>query len=514
MELGAQREALERAVAKTKADLDSIKKELANLSVALDELRARQTTANAVRDRLTNHVDRIKQERDWRQSQTRRTRADQDAMRKQQDHLTNEIAQITRSQEILITEIDRVEALLETLPTEALADELTAAQMALGAAQQARQAQQQALDGLESDLSRLEQERNSREHRVSNLKDEEKNVAEQVTQFVQDQTDVVTQLEDLRTKIEPSEERLAELEKNQGRLETLERVEHTRLREFENRLTNARIEVQRREDELTQLRSRIEEDLGLVELELGGGVSGQTPLPLSPVVSKLPILRELPSGVEEEIKRLRLQLRRMGAINPNAPEEYSETLERHSFLQEQSSDLIEASEALRKVIAEMDGLIEHAFRQTFEAVASEFSRNFGSLFGGGQARLELTDPEDLPQTGVDIVAQPPGKRLQTLASLSGGERALTAVALIFSILKVSPPPFCFLDEVDAMLDEANISRFRSMLEALTEHTQIVVITHNRGTVSAADTVYGVSMGADSVSQVYSIRLEGEKVTEA
>jgi chromosome segregation protein len=231
------------------------------------------------------------------------------------------------------------------------------------------------------------------------------------------------------------------------------------------------------------------------------------------LVSKLPLIRKLPEGVEDEIKRLRAQLRRVGPINPNAREDYKEVSQRYDFLQEQSSDLVDASDSLRKIIAEMDGLIEHAFGQTFNAVAAEFSRAFTTLFGGGHARLELSDPNDLSNTGVEVVAQPPGKRLQALASLSGGERALTAVALIFSILRVSPTPFCILDEVDAMLDEANIGRFRTMLEALAEFTQIVIVTHNRGTITAAETVYGVSMGADSVSQVYSIRMDGEESRE-
>jgi len=231
------------------------------------------------------------------------------------------------------------------------------------------------------------------------------------------------------------------------------------------------------------------------------------------VVSKLPIVALLPEGLEDEIKRLRTRLRRLGAINPNAQTDYQEVLERHTFLGEQSADLVTASDSLRQIIAEMDGLIEHAFRQTFEAVAAVFKETFSTLFGGGKARLELTDPDDLTHTGVEIVAQPPGKRLQPLASLSGGERSLTAVALIFSILKVSPTPFCILDEVDAMLDEANVGRFRRALESLTEHTQIVIITHNRGTIDAADTIYGISMGADSVSQAYSLRMDGEKVKQ-
>ncbi|NIO72117.1 MAG: chromosome segregation protein SMC, partial [Anaerolineae bacterium] len=170
-----------------------------------------------------------------------------------------------------------------------------------------------------------------------------------------------------------------------------------------------------------------------------------------------------------------------------------------------------ASDSLRQVIAELDQLMEADFRKTFEAVAAEFKECFTTLFGGGTAKLVLTDPENLMETGVDIVVRPPGKRQQSLALLSGGERALTAVALIFAILKASPTPFCILDEVDAMLDEVNIGRFRKMLQELADRTQFVVITHNRGTIEAANTIYGVSMGEDSVSKVISLKLEGEPV---
>ena len=157
----------------------------------------------------------------------------------------------------------------------------------------------------------------------------------------------------------------------------------------------------------------------------------------------------------------------------------------------------------------MDQLIEADFKKTFEAVAAEFKECFTTLFGGGTAKLVLADPENLMETGVDIVARPPGKRQQSLALLSGGERALTAVALIFAILRTSPTPFCILDEVDATLDEVNIGRFRKMLQELADRTQFVVITHNRGTIEAANTIYGVSMGEDSVSKVISLKLEGE-----
>ncbi|MGD8794847.1 MAG: AAA family ATPase, partial [Anaerolineae bacterium] len=225
-------------------------------------------------------------------------------------------------------------------------------------------------------------------------------------------------------------------------------------------------------------------------------------------------VRVLPEGLEEEIHQIKAQLRRMGPVNPSAPEEYGEVLDRHSFLVAQAADLEEAARGLREVISELDDVMRREFLAAFESVAAHFKQNFTELFGGGTAHLELTDLEDITSTGVEIVARPPGKRQQTLALLSGGERSLTAVALIFAILEVSPPPFCVLDEVDAMLDEANIRRFRRALEQLGERTQFIIITHNRGTIQAADTIYGVSMGDDSVSQVISLRLEGDRIATA
>jgi chromosome segregation protein len=258
---------------------------------------------------------------------------------------------------------------------------------------------------------------------------------------------------------------------------------------------------------LKLLSRRIDEDIGLVQLELAEAVTVQSPLPMRPIVSELPIVEELPEGLEEEIQRLKARIRRAGGVNPNAAAEYTEVKERHQFLTTQSADLEAATAQLRQVVAELDELMIRAFQETFDAVAIRFTETFKVLFSGGDARLDLTEPEDLMNTGVDIVAQPPGKQAQRLALLSGGERSLTAVALMFALLQVSPAPFCVLDEVDAMLDESNVDRFRTLLQQMAQETQFIVITHNRFTVEAADTIYGVSMGADAVSQVVSLKLE-------
>jgi chromosome segregation protein len=301
----------------------------------------------------------------------------------------------------------------------------------------------------------------------------------------------------------------AELEK----LEQEETAARARLREAESSHGQAMLAQSQQQDQLHRLRRQLVDDFGLepAGLEPAEGEVDQLRLPLGDDLAPLPVVEELPEGLEEEIQYVRGQMRRIGAFNPNAPAEHAEVQERYMFLTAQATDLEEATRSLREVIAELDEVMRREFHATFKEVSARFKENFSRLFGGGSARLTLTDPDDIGSTGIEISAQPPGKRPQTLALLSGGERALTAVSLIFSILEVNPPPFCILDEVDAMLDEANVGRFRQALEALNRHTQFIVITHNRGTIQAANTIYGVSMGDDSVSQVVSLRLEGERI---
>ncbi len=204
---------------------------------------------------------------------------------------------------------------------------------------------------------------------------------------------------------------------------------------------------------------------------------------------------------------LRRRFHDLGAVNPFAADEHAEVQARLDSLERQRSDLTAAIEHTRDLIRELDRLIADQFRRTFESLERAFDRRFQQLFGGGFARLSLTDPDDLASTGVEITARPPGKKAQALAMLSGGERSLTAVALLFAMLEVRPVPFCVLDEVDAALDEANIGRFTDALRELARTTQCIVITHNRGTIETADALYGVTVGDDSVSRVISLRLD-------
>lgn len=209
----------------------------------------------------------------------------------------------------------------------------------------------------------------------------------------------------------------------------------------------------------------------------------------------------------KKLKLIKLAIDELGTVNLGAIDEYERISERYEFLLEQKTDLQEAKDTLFQVIDEMDDEMKKRFQQTFEGIRFHFESVFQELFGGGRADLRLTNPDNLLTTGVEIVAQPPGKKLQNLGLLSGGERALTAIALLFSILKVRPVPFCILDEAEAALDEANVYRFSQYLKRYSHESQFIVITHRKGTMEEADVLYGVTMQESGVSKLVSVRLD-------
>lgn len=330
---------------------------------------------------------------------------------------------------------------------------------------------------------------------------EERRVAEEEENRVDDD------IQKLIAAIRPSEADLAMLEKQQNELEEKEAAARQVVSLADHRQAQTRIVLIRRQETLQSLQRRIEEDFGLVAFEYAEQVSGQAPLPLTGMVEQLPKLKQLPNEIDEAIKRQRAQLRRIGPINPEAQTEFKAVKERHMFMTEQVADLKKAEIDIQEVIDELDGLMQRDFSKLFDQVAVEFKSIFQRLFDGGSARLILTDPENLSETGIDIEARLPGRRSQGLSLLSGGERSLTATSLVFALMKVAPTPFCVLDEVDAMLDEANVGRFRELLLELSERTQFVIVTHNRNTVQAAEVIYGVTMGRDSASQVISLKMD-------
>ena len=203
---------------------------------------------------------------------------------------------------------------------------------------------------------------------------------------------------------------------------------------------------------------------------------------------------------------LQRQIEELGEINQAAVEQYAAVKERYEFLEKQYNDMQDAKQKLETVIAEINSGMTKRFREAFAKINEYFHTTYVQLFGGGTAVLKLTDPDDILESGIDIEVQPPGKRLQSLFLLSGGERALTVIALLFALLSYHPTPFCILDEIDAPLDDANIERFARFLEGYAQQTQFIVITHRKGTMEAANVMYGVTMEESGVSKILSVKM--------
>ena len=211
------------------------------------------------------------------------------------------------------------------------------------------------------------------------------------------------------------------------------------------------------------------------------------------------------AAMKKEIAALRGQIKALGNVNVGAIDEYKELMERYSFLKGQVDDLTEAAASLEKIVAELDDAMRRQFREQFADIQKAYDAVFRELFGGGGGKLELMEDVDILEAGVRVIA-PPGKKLQNMMQLSGGEKALTAIALLFAIQSLKPSPFCLLDEIEAALDESNVGRFAQYLHKLTEKTQFIVITHRRGTMEQADRLYGITMQEKGVSAMVSVDL--------
>jgi len=298
-------------------------------------------------------------------------------------------------------------------------------------------------------------------------------------------------------KLTMLEQKLAEKRQAQAEFAARIRADEGQLRELRRRL-----------DELTQGLSQlsVEERELAMELEhLMEQVRERHQLELSEELHRFH-LQALPSDHESRLKELRSQVERLGEINLTAIDEHAEVLARCDFLRKQEKDLESSLLQLRQAIARIDRTSRQRFTKTFELVDEKFQQIFPRLFGGGRAALMLTDSDAGGEPGVEIVAQPPGKKLQSVNLLSGGEKALTAVSLIFAIFLIKPTPFCILDEVDAPLDEANVGRYNDMVREISKQCQFILITHNKRTMEVLDTLYGVTMEEPGISKLVSVRM--------
>lgn len=511
------REAQE-AVAQKDAELDELEKTVSKQQSfiqekqeAVDLLQQEESTlgrqeqeANQTVSKNQREVDRARQQMGYLERQESQRQDTLSKLTSRIESFTAEIEKkktaVSSAESVIVESTAKLAALPvaeATQQRESLQQAIHSAQTIVAGRQAVVDSRRATLNQVETQLNRLKARQTTMQEQLNSMVDSDKQAHMQTLQDKLSTLDA--QLGPLRKRLQ---EHRVELVAFEDKTAVLQKTTHDK----ETTYTQTKIAFTQRKNEIEALQERIKTDLGIVALSYDEGQYGPNPLPIGGVQS-LPKVDELPPDIEETIQNYRGQMQRMGAINPDAPEEYQEALDRFEFLTQQIDDLNQTEEQLRTIIDELDDLTSRAFAETVEKVNTIFESTFTELFGGGAGRLVLTDPDDLTISGVDIIARLPNRREQELGLLSGGERSLTAAALIFSLLKVSPTPFCIMDEVDAALDEANINRFRNLLTSLTSQTQFIVITHNRGTVQAAQTIYGISMGTDSASQAISIKPE-------
>jgi chromosome segregation protein len=510
---------VEEEVEIQKKDIEELSTVIASLRDEKDSLESEYGSRNqSIEKIVTAHRqllfddEQAKRELDWRENHHFELLSTIERDQKQIQSSIDELKMIEQNQSEIHDRISHQKAALKDLPIEKLQADLAHWTTRVAVLEQALEGAQNRLtervQGIEDTVTKSELIID----RIKELKDEQNQLAAEIENLRGVNEDILVEIDEVRELLIPNEHELEIFEQKMTELLSLESKERVISNQAEQNYTQARINQVRKQEALDRLRRQIEADFGLVSFEYREDVSGPTPLPLEGIVEDLPLLTELPEETEDALKRQRAFLRRIGPISPEALNEFNEVQERYNFLISQVNDLQEAASDVERVIEELDEIMQREFCNTFDAVAEEFHQIFGRLFGGGSARLVLTDPNDLTETGIDIEARLPGRREQGLSLLSGGERSLTAVALVFALLRISPTPFCVLDEVDAMLDEANVGRFRELLRELSHSTQFIMITHNRATVQVADIIYGVTMGRDSTSKILSLKVdELEKV---
>ncbi|MBS4020901.1 MAG: chromosome segregation protein SMC [Dethiobacter sp.] len=392
----------------------------------------------------------------------------------------------------LQSELARLQGLLDAREQEkrSLRDRCTEYRVRLAGQQKQHEYTEGELERFDRELSVLKEKRKFREEEIKSLRSARLEQEDRV----EDDREKITELEHSRSQLLDN---FMAREKAYKELVTGLREEAELLRQAEKALAG----VERRQNRLEIEREKLEIELDAVL----GRLQDSWQLKFEEA-EKLAKPLEDKAALLQDVASLKKEMAALGTVNLGAIEEYKRIFERMDFLTAQRADLEEGEKDLQRIIREIDGRMGEKFSASFEVINENFNLVFKELFGGGRSQLKLTEPENMLETGIEIVAQPPGKKLQHLSLLSGGEKALTAIALLFAFLKVKPAPFCILDEIETALDEANLVKFCNYLQRLTAQTQFVLITHRKKTMEKADILYGVTMEESGISKLISVRL--------
>jgi chromosome segregation protein len=467
--------------------LESARNELRRIEGELDSSAREQHSREQQLSQSRADLENLESETKTASSESERLAAEIAEIAGQNESDTSRLAELDQKREETVAQLEQLQSSADDADLRQLENEHSRLGERLQSVNQQLKSAQDRQARLQEEIAAADAERQASDDSISNLVAE---LAELEQQVESDQKELV----EISTNQEPLAAQRSALQAKLSELQSTQRELQNRQRELERQRDSQRFDIER---ETAQGAHLVERVTDILEIE--------DPVPL---LNEQPVELDLDhQKLETDLHRLRQRSRRIGAFGEDTIAQYEQEQERYTFLRGQLDDVQSGAEALQSMLRDLDRAMSEEFDRTFGQVAQAFQLTFQRLFGGGSAQLMRNDEED--STGIDIVAQPPGKKLQSLALLSGGERALTAVALLFAIQRVNPSPFCLLDEVDAALDEANVVRFRDELRDLSVNTQFVVVTHNRSTIEGADVLYGITMGTDAVSRVVSLKLPEE-----
>jgi len=442
-----------------------------------------------------HNLERLKQQCDALEREQQRHEEQQQQSAQRLDALQDELTLQERQEHTLTREIDamRKQAAATEQKWEQVRADLQAQQQRSAEQRSANAVAAEQFKTLCNDIKHGERDVARQTERLEVLRRRQEELGAEVIALEQQEKELCGRMDVLLQKLRTSENTVAQAQQELDRrsealshAEQREREQRTALFQARQKLDSTTLELEHNSEDVARQHQWLEQTYAVKPEEHGAQH------------------KPLPEDAQARLKRLQRRIENFGEVNLLAVEEYDALRARHTFLLEQQEDLLQSIADLRKAIAQINRKSRSRFKKTFAQVNEQFMYVFPRLFSGGNARLVLTEPEDMLATGIDIEARPPGKKLQNINLLSGGEKALTAVALIFAIFRIKPSPFCVLDEVDAPLDHANIGRFNAMVREMVATSQFVIITHNTRTMEIADTLYGVTMEEPGVSRLVSV----------
>jgi len=474
---------------KKKEQFEELKDELAALENEQHKLELQQATQQKDYQQLTEKVNRLQKRHAGQKSELKQAEDQIAELKEKRRELTENIDQLQQEDDLQGT-INSLEAEIDNLEEqkEEYNQQITDLKVEVASLNEKEKQLTEEIENQRQSIADLKE-------KITDKQAEIKRIETKTEELAQKKEQLTAQRQQKLDKKVTIEDKLSQLEADKKELRVEIKNYRSQVESIKDKLDDIQAEFNQREVEVSQTKVKLENIEEKLETEYE-----------IEIYDKLDDKRELTdySSAEKQIKQLKKNRKQLEPVNLGAIDEYNNLQDRHQLLKEQHQDLREAEESLEQVISKIEGEMKNKFETTFQEIKEEFEEIFTDLFAGGKAELKLSDKDNLLETGIEVNAQPPGKKLQKLSLMSGGEKALTATALVFALLKVNPSPFYVLDELDAPLDDANVTRFANYLTKLSSRAQFIVITHRKGTMGVADALYGVSMGTAGVSELVSL----------